>query len=83
MKIFTAQKKKFSINNFFSNYVKPQETADLVTFTEKIFNAKFIFCTVISISFYSGVRKWFSFVQWISEYAAFSPSISPRCGDLK
>ena len=43
MKIFTAQKKKFSINNSFSNYVKPQETADLVTFTEKIFNAKLHF----------------------------------------
>ena len=38
----TAQKMKFSIKDFFSKLRKPQETADLVTFTEEIFNGKLI-----------------------------------------
>ena len=38
---FTAQKMNFSIKGFFSKFgPNPQETAELVTFTEEIFNAK-------------------------------------------
>ena len=36
---------KFSIKDFF------QETAELVTFTEKILNGNFIFCAVVLLSF--------------------------------
>ena len=40
----TAQKMKFSINDFFSKCEpNPQETADLVTFTEKVFMGKLYF----------------------------------------
>ena len=38
----TAQKMKFSIKDFFSKCF-PQETADLVTFTEEILNGKLHF----------------------------------------
>ena len=39
--MFTAQKMKFSIKDFFSKC--EQETADFVTFTEEILNGKFHF----------------------------------------
>ena len=46
----TAQNMKFSIKDFFSKCVQiPQETADLVAFTEEILNGKLHFlCSVIS-----------------------------------
>ena len=43
----TAQKMKFSINDVFSKWPNPLETADLVTFTEEILNGKLHFlCSV-------------------------------------
>ena len=42
-----AQKIKFSIKDFFSKS-KPQETADLVTFTEEILNGKLKFLCSLS-----------------------------------
>ena len=42
----TAQKMKFSIKDFFSKCF-PQETADLVTFTEEILNGKLYFFRAI------------------------------------
>ena len=47
--IFTVQKKKFSIKDFFSKWLNPPFPADLVTFTEEIFNAKLHFlCSVLA-----------------------------------
>ena len=45
---FTAQKKKFSIKDFFSKCDKnPQETADLVSFTKKTLNGgRYFLCSV-------------------------------------
>ena len=49
MTIYTVQKKKFSIKDFFSKCDQiPQLPADLVTFTEKIFNRKLNFCAVLA-----------------------------------
>ena len=44
----TAVKMKFSIKDFFStcDQIRMQETAGLVTFTEKILNGKLHFCAV-------------------------------------
>ena len=82
MEIFTAQKMKFSINDFFSKDVqirrKPRIWSHLL---KKSLMEIFIFCIVISISLYSDVRKCFSFDEWISEYAAYSPSLSPYAED--
>ena len=41
--MFTAQKNKFSIKSFFTKFENPQETADLVTFTQEILNGKLHF----------------------------------------
>ena len=38
----TPQKMKFPIKHFFSKWPNPQETADVVTFTEEILNEKFL-----------------------------------------
>ena len=52
---------KFSIKGFFSKYDQigsyPQETADLVTFTEEIFNRKLHF--LCSEAFLSSICKLF------------------------
>ena len=42
---YTAQKMKFSINDFFSKqmWLNPHETADLGTFSEEILNGKIHF----------------------------------------
>ena len=46
----TAQKRKFSIKDFFSKCIVPQFTVDLVTFTEEILNGKLHFlCSVRSL----------------------------------
>ena len=46
----TAQKMKFSILRISSvNVQNPQETADLVTFTEKSLMKNFIFCVVLIV----------------------------------
>ena len=42
----TAQKRSFSFRIFSVSVTKSQENADLVTFTEQIFNGNFIFCVV-------------------------------------
>ena len=46
----TAQKMKFSIKDFVSKWLNPQETADLVTFTEKILDGKLHFLCSVSKS---------------------------------
>ena len=43
----TAQNMKFSIKDFFSKCDQPQETADLVVFTEKSLMENIIFCAVL------------------------------------
>ena len=52
--IFTAQKKKFSIKDFFSKCDKnPQETADLVSFTKKTLNGgRYFLCSVSWTPYY-------------------------------
>ena len=53
--VFTAQKMKFSITDFFSKcdmWLNQQETADLVTFAEEILNEKLhFFCAVVYFEF--------------------------------
>ena len=51
--IYTAQKMKFSIKDFFSNcgFGHIQETADLVTFTEEILNGKLNFLCSVTTTF--------------------------------
>ena len=47
MHTMTAQKMKFSIKDFFSKWPNTQKSADLVTFTEEIFNWKLHFCVAV------------------------------------
>ena len=57
----TAQKMKFSILRISSvNVQNPQETADLVTFTEKSLMENFIFCVVLIVMIMQSIWKLFS-----------------------
>ena len=60
---FFLQKMKFSIKDFFSKCDQirsPQETADLVTFTEEVFNGKFHFLCSVCLTIFSEIVPGFS-----------------------
>ena len=44
--VYTAQKMKFSIKDFFSKWTNPQKNVDLVLFNDEILNGKLVQCKV-------------------------------------
>ena len=73
----TAQKMKFSINDFFSKCDQIQSF--LITFTEEIFNGSFIFCAVRF--FFGGGRVFWdnAFRTWVIIHSFGLSEILSNC----
>ena len=71
--LFTAQKMELSIENL----PNPQETADLVTFTEEILNRKFHF--LCSVCYLDSIFRTLLLVLMFCPYGQQSNEINKAC----
>ena len=72
--VLTTQKTKFSIKDFFSKCDQPQETADLVSFTEEILDGK--------LHFLYSVLCLEELLFWSSQYSLLHGKNICKCSEI-